>query len=252
MSQTIDLRGVLEKLGKRYPVAWTDPLMLALNVKRMQYLIITRYGVIALTNTAPASEEKIFSELKPFFRHPVARRTNRDEIDVEIDPAKPMHVEFNKVVLPSFQEKSMLVISMLLCQSVGLESYEKRVDPLLNHLSKEISKFEHITAFLKTRGFTKNIIQIMRLQQELVTNLEIFDKPDLAWDNADLDFLYTRFVDNLEIPERAAILSGKFKLLENNIKTAFDMVNAQRANLLEFAIVALFVLDILIFLIGDI
>ena len=247
ISQTIDFRGIFEKMKKEFSVAWTDPLMLALNAHNMEYLIITRYGVIALTNATPALEKRVLSFLKPFLKKPFASRTNYDEVEIIIDSSQPMKVNFDNIMLPSSQGKSMLIIGMILAQSVGLESYEKRVDPLLNHLSKEISKFENITAFLQTRGFTKNIIKIMRLEQELVSNLEIFDKPELAWNDADLDLLYTRYVEHLEIADRAKILSEKFKLLQNNIKTAFDMVNAQRANLLEFAIVALFILDILLF-----
>lgn len=251
ISQTIDLRGVFQEFGKRYPIVWTDPVMLTLNAKKHQYLIITRYGVIALTHWTRALEEKGLALVKPFLHNPITTHTQNDEINIIMDSAKKPKMLFDTIIVPELNDKTLLIASMLLCQSVGLESYEKKVDPLLEKLSKEVVDVERSLIFFNTRALTKNIIEIMRLRQELATNLDILNKPDLTWDDATLDFVYTKFVDNVELAERTKILSEKFKLLENNTKTALDMVNTQRMVLLEFAIVALFVLDIIIYFFGE-
>lgn len=250
ISQTIDLRGALQGLGKHYPLVWTDPIMVTLNRKRNQHMIVTRYGVIALTNWTPYLEEKALALLKPFLYIPITANIQKDEINIIVDATRKPYVLFDKIIVPTLYEKTLLVVGILLCQSVGLESYEKKVDPLLGKLSKEIVDAEHSLLLFNTRTLTKNIIQIMRLRQELVTNLDILDKPDLTWDDASLDFIYTKFVANLELTERTEVLSEKFKLLENSIKTSLDMVNTQRMVILEFAIVALFVLDIALFFFG--
>ncbi len=250
VSQAIDYRSVLLGLGKHYPVVWSDPIMLALSQKRGQYLILTRYGVIALTNISPQLEKRVLTLIQPFLKKPFENVTNEDEIKVVVDPNQEIRVFFDKVSLPSCDVKFLLIISMLLCQSVGLESYEKRVEPLLGQLTNEITNLSKRRIFPRTASLTKNINQIMLLQQELVANLGVLDKPELTWERADLEFLYHRLADNLELLDRAKILSEKFNLLQNNIKNAFDIVSTNRMAGLEFTIVILIVLEIILFLFG--
>jgi len=251
VSQTIDQKAALTGLGKHYPVIWTDPLTIALSLKRKQYLVLTPYGVIALTNVSGPLEEKALYLIKPFLQNPVPEIVNFDEIKVVTDPNQKIRVLFDKIILPSLEEKFLLIICMLLCQSVGLESFEKRVDPLLEQLSSEISKFSRIGFFPKTSILKKSITQIMLLHQELVSSLGILDKPDLTWEKSDWDFLYTQFAESLELRERTEILSEKIKLLQDNIRTALDMIATHRIELLELAIVALFLLEIILFTIGE-
>lgn len=250
VSQAIDCRAALNGLGKHYPVIWSDPVMLVLSQKRGQYLLLTRYGVIAITNTSPLLEKKVLSLVQPFLKGPLENITNYDEIKVIIDSSQNIRVFFDRVSLPSVNEKFLLIISMLLGQSVGLESYEKRVDPLLNQLSSEIVKLSKQKIFLRTAFLTKSINQIMLLQQELVTNLGVLDKPELTWERADLDFLYHQLADSFELRERTEILSEKFNLLQNNIKNAFDVVSTNRMEGLELAIIVLILLEIILFLLG--
>ncbi len=250
VSQAIDCRGVLAGLGKHYPVIWSDPPMLALSRKRGQYLILTRYGVIALTNASLQLEEKALLLVRPFLRKPIEKINNYEEIKVIIDPAQKIRVIFDKVILPLVDEKFLLISSMLLCQSVGLESYEKRVDPLLDQLSNEIIRLSKRKMLFRTSFLTKNANQIMILQQELVTNLGVLDKPALTWERADLEFLYHQLADNFELPERVEILSEKLNLLQSNIKNAFDIISTNRMAGLEFTIVVLIILEIILFLFG--
>lgn len=250
VSQAINCRSALLGLGKHYPVIWSDPPMLALSQKRGQYLLLTRYGVIALTNTSPQLEKRALSLIQPFFKKPFENIANYDEIKVIVDSAQKIRVLFDKVILPLVDEKFLLIISMLLCQSVGLESYEKRVDPLLDKLSAEIIRLSKQRMFFKTSFLAKSANQTMLLQQELVTNLGVLDKPELAWERADLELLYHQLADNFELPERTEVLSEKLNLLQNNIKNAFDIISTNRMAGLEFTIVVLIILEIILFLFG--
>lgn len=250
ISQAINCRSALLGLGKHYPIIWNDPPMLALSQKRGQYLLLTRYGAIALTNTSPQLEKKVLSFVQPFLKKPFENITNYDEIKVVVDPVQKIRVLFDKVILPSIDEKFLLIISMLLCQSVGLESYEKRVDPLLDKLSNEIIRLSKRRIFFRTSFLAKNANQTMILQQELVTNLGVLDKPELTWERADLEFLYHQLSDNFELPERVEVLSEKLNLLQSNIKNAFDIISTNRMAGLESAIVVLIILEIILFLFG--
>lgn len=245
ISQTIDLRAALAGLGKHYPVVWTDPLMIAMSARRHQYLILTHYGAVALANASPQLRTKALSLIKPFLRNPLPSISTEDSIKIIVDSDQKIQVLFNKIILPSFEEKFPLIIGMLLCQSAGLESYEKRIDPLLDRLSEEMNKFEKPLFWLRTAPLKRLINQLMRIHQELITNLGILDKPELIWENQNLDFLYTNFADSLELPERSRVLSEKFKLMHLNTKTTLDLIATVRLEILEIAIIILIALSLI-------
>lgn len=50
---------------------------------------------------------------------------------VSIEPQAKLEVLFDEVVLSKFDEKRMLVIGNLMSQSVGLDSYEKKIESLI-------------------------------------------------------------------------------------------------------------------------
>jgi uncharacterized Rmd1/YagE family protein len=244
-SQTIDLRTAFAGLGKHYPVVWNDSLMVTLSAKRQQYLILTHYGAVALANTSPQFRIKALSLIEPFLRNSLPSISTEDSIKVFVEPNEKICVLFNKIIIPSFEEKFLLIIGMLLCQSVGLESYEKRIDPLLDQLFKEMRKFEKPLFWFRTTHLKRLINQLMRLHQELITNLGILDKPELTWENQDFDFLYTNFADSLELSERSRVLSEKFKLMQLNTKTSLDLIATVRLEILEIAIIILIALSLI-------
>lgn len=252
IGKSLNVGAALAVLRKHYPVVSIDPLMLALSVKRGQYLMLNRYGVIGVSNWSESLEQKAASLVSPFVNTPVSKIEYYDEIKVAVDSNSEIRILFDKIIVPRFDEKFILVIGSLLVQSVGLESYEKRIDLLLNGLNRELVKLEKPRFFAGTKDFTSQIIKMINLQQEIVANVGVLDKPELTWDDADSDFLYSKFSDELELSERTKILSEKIDFLKDSMKTGLEILNAHKSYILEVAIVALFILDILLYLLDKI
>lgn len=251
ISQTIDLKSALNHLGKHYPIIWPDPLMLAFSQSRKQYIIISHYGVINLTNCSPWFESRAYNLLLPFLKNPLEER-NFDEMKILFDPNQKVKVGFDKIILPYFEEKYFLIIGMLLNQSVGLDSYEKKIEPLLETFTKEMASLKKFHFIFRTKKLVSAINELMLLHQDLITNLGVLDKPDLVWEREDLDTLYHNFANNLELAERVEILNGKFNLFQTNSKTALDIINTHRAHLLELTVIFLILIELILFGLGEV
>jgi len=262
ISRSVNLNEALAGLKSHYRVASQDPLVFALNEKENQYLLIARYGVIVISNWSEDLEAKALAALLPYLNlpsfakamdgKPAKKIENFDELKVSIEPQKKPEVFFDEVVISKFDEKFMLVIGNLMSQSVGLDSYEKKIESLLATLDKQITKLEKNKFLLNVSPFIKNIIGVMRFEQEMIASVGILDKPDLVWNDKDLDSLYHSLSANLEIPERTEILSTKINVLRNNTTTVLDILDARKANFLEWIIIFLILAEIIITLVEKI
>ncbi len=246
LGRAINTSAAIAMLKKHYPLISSDPATFCLSDKKRQYLIITRYGVATIVNWSKILEEKVLAMLSPFVDNPYPITENFEESEVSIVPHSPITALFDKTILPRFDEKALLIIGLLLSQSVGLESYEKRIEFLLEKLNKQIRELRKIRFFLPLSPFVHNTVEMMDFEQEIISNLGVLDKPDATWENKDLDYLYSKLGDNLEISDRTRILSEKIGVLRRNTEIALNIINAHKEYVLELAIVGLIVFEILI------
>lgn len=244
ISRSVDLGEALSGLKTQYPVVSLDPLIFELDAKEWKYLLVARYGVIVVSNWSKELEEKALTMVSPFLDSPYKKINESDELKVSI--GEKLEVLFDEVVVSKFDERYMAVIGNLMSQSAGLDSYEKKIESLLATLDKQITKLEKNKFLLSVSPFIKNIIGMMRFEQEMIASVGILDKPDLVWNNKDLDNLYHSLSANLEIPERTKTLSTKINVLRNNTKTALDILDARKSNFLEWIIIILILVEIVI------
>lgn len=244
ISRSIGLSEAISGLKTQYPVVSLDPLIFALDPAERQFLLVTRYGVVVVSNWSKELEKKVLTSLSPFLDLPHRKIEDFDEIKVSLDGR--LEVLFDEVIISKFDEKHMTVIGTLMSQSVGLDSYEKKIEHLLEELNKQIKKLEKSKLFLSVSPFVKNIVGIMHFEREMIASVGIFDKPELAWNNKDLDTLYHQLAENLEIPDRTEILRTKIEVLRNNSRAVLDILDARKANFLEWIIIVLIAVEIFI------
>lgn len=111
---------------------------------------------------------------------------------------------------------------------------------------------------LRTNGRVRLPIRaVMRLvggvlaARHRVTGLvEVAERPDVLWDNPQLDRLYARLENEYELRERARGLDRKFAALGDFADTLVEVVQDKRAVRLEAAIIALFAFEIVLNLFG--
>ena len=76
--------------------------------------------------------------------------------------------------------------------------------------------------------------------------VEVEEKPDVLWDNPQVERLYARLVDEYELKERAGAVTRKLRVISDTTQALIDLIDTQRSTRLEATIVALIVVEILI------
>lgn len=246
-AHTIDIKAAVGAIGKRYQVISHDPLFINAYPGRKQYVLVEDYGVVVLVNNSETFERNMLATLKPFFREPLGK-TSSDELKVVIDPAtQESAVLFDRVVVQKGDEDFWKILGMLLAQSVGLDSYEKKIDRILDDFSAGLRDSRRAFSrvfYPRTSATIRSIERIITLHQDIIANLGILDKPDAAWNRPDLDYLYHHLSDMMEIPERISVVERKLELLKSSMSAALDIASTRRLEVLEWIIIVLIAVSI--------
>ncbi len=162
-----------------------------------------------------------------------------------IDPTltSPFSVTNEAITLKETSIISLNIIALAISQSVGLETYEHRLDMLFSRSRRIV---ESIHAFSMTRRshllkFTK---QLALTRHDMVSNLLLLDKPNILWDDAQAEALYNRLAFVLELYDRHEIALSKLSQIKEDVLLVMDLINHKRSEFLEWIIIVLIGVEI--------
>jgi len=205
--------------------------------------MLFRYGVVVLFNLGEAEQKTYLKELKERVEKPYRRHETEDTRVLVGAPAEGVSAEgisLTALTLPRLQ-----VVATVLARSVTLAWYEAAiaasfdaVEPLARQLDQPRMSGRALKEILRHIGGT------LLVQQKMIGRVEIADKPDILWEQPDLERLYARLEDEYELGERLATLERKLELIERTAETTLDLIQARRTLRVEWYIVALIVFEV--------
>jgi uncharacterized Rmd1/YagE family protein len=141
----------------------------------------------------------------------------------------------------------LIVIADALAKNVALGRDEREV-------SKVFEVIEPFAAELARSGrspsnrrqMLRTIGQALLVYHRMSGRIEVEEKPDVLWDNPQVERLHARLVDEYELKERAAALSRKLRVIDETTRALTDLIDTERSIRLEMTIVALIVVEILV------
>jgi uncharacterized Rmd1/YagE family protein len=74
--------------------------------------------------------------------------------------------------------------------------------------------------------------------------LYLLDKPDIVWDDVELESLYNQLSLQLELKSRFDVIEYKISYLKESVDFAKDMINQKSSEFLEWIIIWLIVVEI--------
>jgi uncharacterized Rmd1/YagE family protein len=96
----------------------------------------------------------------------------------------------------------------------------------------------------RSRELLRHIGRSLLSELRIVGRVEVADKPELTWDNPDLERLYARLADEFELRERYAVLERKLELTARTAQTVLDLLRHRHNIRLEWYIVLLIIAEI--------
>src|SRR5271165_310404 len=220
-------------------------LPLAFRVGERGMVALFRFGVAVMVGLTPLEEEDTLSKLKSRISGERARGDDETAV-LEITPeGDEQKSSGGAIQIKNLSPQRFLVVADALAKTVALARDEREVN-------KVFDVIEPFAAELARRGrppfrrssMLRLIGQALLAQHRVSGRVAVEEKPDVLWDRPDLERLYARLEDEYELKERATALKHKLDVIVETAHALTDIIDADRATRLEWAIILLIVAEL--------
>lgn len=224
----------------------SHPLMIELD-EGGGVVVVFRFGVLVFFNASEQTQRDYLHSIEAAIAEP-EQKLETETLPVEVIPGGREGIEDDVIKLAEVDLPRLQLLAIVLSKTVILADYEAttaqmfdRLEPLAVDLERGIHRGRPDKELLGYIGAT------LRDQLELVGRVEVREKPELLWDQPQLEPLFVRLEDALEIRDRHSILERKLELISETARTALDLLQGRRALRVEWYIVLLIVVEIGLF-----
>ena len=254
-----------ENLNKKFIGRWEEPLVFEYGSSKV---FLYQFGAFIAVNPKEDYIEEIAEKLKPYCSGEFRLITDEYEIvkvdnlrklrdilrkeGIDYDAGKKVYAMDERCIVASrtISEDILRVISFVLAQSISLERIERKADECLDMTMSIVEKFGKKIFLFNARGVVKSLIRMIELRYEVLSNLMILEKPEMVWEDADLEELYDDLRYIFDIDERFRDVDKKLSHVYEISSIISDLISASRENFLEFLIVVLILVEILFAIFG--
>jgi uncharacterized Rmd1/YagE family protein len=170
----------------------------------------------------------------------------REELLVEVRKGARVEVGFDRVRVPALTPVVFGVVATVIAQSVCLDYYDEDIQDSLDRIHVIASKLAQNGKPPRQQDeIVKFVGASIASQVEIISSLALLDKPDLTWDDALADELHDKLRTSFEIADRYRALEAKISTSRKAVTAFLEMMQHRRSILLEAAVVALILVEII-------
>lgn len=229
---------------ERGDVLSTAPL--AFRVDGDGVAVLFRYGVVVLIGLNALEEDEFLRGLEQRMTGALARR--EEEIasielaadkDDQIPPGGP-------ICLQSVSPERLILIAEALAKSVVLARHEREVAAVFDMsepLARELAMSGRIHG--GRRAILQQIGNALSVRHRVSGPVAVSEKPDILWDQPQLERLYARLEDEYELKERVEALNRKLAVIAETAQVLTDIIDTRRSLRLELIVVLLILFEVL-------
>jgi uncharacterized Rmd1/YagE family protein len=209
--------------------------------------ILFDYGAVVLFGLSPIEEAKFLADLQAFVSEPFAQPES-ETATLQQCSSQPGKVENGKILLADLNAPQFRIIADVLAKSVILAQYEMEAAQVFSQIEPFAISLQKPRWQQRKQGneLLRQIGNSLLIQNKLVGQAAIIDKPELLWEYPEFERLYLRLEDEYEIRERHLALEKKFDLVSRTVETALELQQQTTSLRLEWYIVILIVLELLV------
>lgn len=210
-----------------------------------KFIFTTSFGVITFCNFSHVEIKSFLQRLNiKEAEHYQTVLINQDYPMIIDDKYQKPLIDTYTIKYDKFNKSIASVISLVLSRSVGLEKREKSLENKMQESKKLYDTIEHIKA--KDRKNLMNFASsIAKERFEILNQLFLLDKPDIIWDDFELESLYNQLALQLELKSRFDVIEYKIAFLKDSVGFITDRVNQKSSEFLEWIIIWLIAIEIL-------
>jgi uncharacterized Rmd1/YagE family protein len=211
--------------------------------------VLFRFGAVALVDTSPVEEAAFFDALAPFVIGGFAAPES-EEVEIAVGSGAPEGVDENGLLrIRDANLERLQVVAHVLAKSTVLAWYELRARELFDRvesIAEDLQRGGRGPA--SGRELARQIGDVLLTQTRTVGRVEIGEKPEITWDDPELDRLYEHLALEYELRERDRALTRKLELASHTVETYLNLLQHRQNLRVEWYIVILILVEIAIVL----
>lgn len=208
--------------------------------------VLFDYGTVVMFGLSDAEEAELLGQLQTLVINPY-EQPESEQAMLRPESTDSGKVENGVILLAQCDIPRMQLIADVFSKSVILAQYEKEV-------AEVFAQIEPFAIGVKRSNWRqpqgeellRQIGNTLIVQNKIVGQAAIIDKPELLWDYPELDRLFARIEDEYEIRERHLTLEKKLGLVSRTVETALELQHQHTSIRLEWYIIILIMLELLL------
>lgn len=235
VGERIDIRGVEPRLSPQLPVV--------IEVAPAGCAVLLRAGAVVLFGVDPIQQERFIQDLGSRVHEP-RKPAESERASVRLGDTDA--VEPDALVFKALSIERLQVIAEILGKSVVLARHELEIAKTFDAIEPIANQMMGSTARVpfRQRELVRHIGASIHVEHQLVGATEVLEKPDILWDNPELDRLYARLEDEYELRERYLALERKLGVVSSASRTMLELHQTKRSLNVEYYIVVLIVIEV--------
>jgi uncharacterized Rmd1/YagE family protein len=208
--------------------------------------MLFRNGMVILFGLEPAEEASFLHHLAPFVTGAFeAPESESAELVVAAHERERVDGGSGALVVHDLSLPRLQVVAQILAKSAVLSHYEEEVASVFQHIEPLAESLRDGGGSGQGSELLRRLGDVMLVQTHMVGRFEVTEKPEIAWERADLDRLYERLGVEYELDERDRALNRKLDVISTTAGTLLELDQNRRALRVEWYIVILILVEIL-------
>ncbi len=240
LGDDIDIKKLMQEKSSHIEyIRWEEPF----KFKYAQGTVyVYSFGAVVGLNVPSNQFNSLVSELDDYVIGTV-KHTATEILEVVQMQNKERDVEVtdDKVFVPRIDEGVLYTASFVLAQSVSLHRIEQKTGLLIDEIEKFLSAKGKMAKGRKALGLA---MKILKTRHEILSDVMILDKPDIAWESEVYDQIYQKLARYYELSRRYKNVTTKLDHAFEVASVLLEIHSESKANFLEWMVILLFAVEI--------
>jgi len=207
-----------------------------------QWAVIYKFGGVVCFGLNDLETKELFDEITPAFVEPLSNIESETlllEIGSEND-----RLEDDSLFLKELDIEHVLMIADIMGKCVMLSRYEYDITNVFTKIEPLAAKMVNGKIKFSGKELLKQTGAVILIKQKMVGGVEVREKPEVLWENPELEKIYLKLEDEYEIIERSLALDKKLELINDSTNSQLELLHNKHSLRVEWYIVILIVVEI--------
>lgn len=210
------------------------------------WAVVFRYGSVVFFDVAASEQAHFLHDLASFVKDPTAEPES-EETPILLDGDRGDRIEpSGALLLQRLDVPRIQAAADVLSKSVVLAHYEERVAGVFDRVEALARNLSHGGRRRRGKTLLREIGTVLMAQAQMVGRAEVAEKPEIIWDEPELDRLWERMAVEYELRDRDVALSRKLDLVARTAETHLELLHNRHSIRLEWYIVVLIAVEIVL------